>query len=303
MKKVQVGRAIQKYTVDLYIIKQKRKLFDEKRKGSNRLFDDEVTESILFEALPESDVSVVAYQPENCNVCILVLLRIHNRKRLMKHSETTRLYNHMSEDGMLSHGGFNCARSAGSSGRTEFNGNMSKFLNVPITFPQKSPGVKLVQNQLDWYGFYISPWTSQTCKMRYGQPVVGGRIQKNLKAFQNCRRVLEMTTLKFVAVQVLRVINFKFWSIIPPILSAAIQRELNVMKLAFGKNRTWITHCALQYKLTLVQHAVGFHKDVFSRGESSLLEVRKVFTNYEKNPENGRGGAGINKFCLAILCW
>ena len=102
MKKVQVGRAIQKYTVDLYIIKQKRKLFDEKRKGSNRLFDDAVTESILFEALPESDVSVVAYQPENCNVCILVLLRIHNRKRLMKHSEMTRLYKRiLSSNGML----------------------------------------------------------------------------------------------------------------------------------------------------------------------------------------------------------
>ena len=56
--------------------------------------------------------------------------------------------------------GFDCACSVSSSGRTVFNDNMSRFLNVPLTFPQKVAGMKLVQNQLVGYRFYISPWTA-----------------------------------------------------------------------------------------------------------------------------------------------
>ena len=68
---------------------------------------------------------------------------------------------------MLSHGGFDCAWSVCSTGRTVFNDNMSRFLNDQLTFPQKVAGVKLVQNQLDGYRFYISPWTaSMNCISR-----------------------------------------------------------------------------------------------------------------------------------------
>ena len=34
------------------------------------------------------------------------------------------------------------------------------------------------------------------------------------------------------------------------------------------------------YKHTLVQHPVGFHQDVFGKGDSSKLENRRVFYNY-----------------------
>ena len=57
------------------------------------------------------------------------------------------LYDYITQVGMLRHGGYDSAQSAGSSGLTEFNDTMARFLNVPSTFPRKVTGVKLVQKQ------------------------------------------------------------------------------------------------------------------------------------------------------------
>ena len=48
---------------------------------------------------------------------------------------------------------------------------------------------------------------------------------------------------------------------------------------------------------------VGFHQDVFGKGDSSKLENRRVFYNYGRDGSNGRGGFRVGTFAYAILDW
>jgi hypothetical protein len=53
---------------------------------------------------------------------------------------------------------------------------------------------------------------------------------------------------------------------------------------------------------TVVTHAVGFHRDVFDKGKP-ILENKKCFVVPSLGTGCGRGGAGKNKFVVALLDW
>ena len=153
--------------VQIDVIKQDRKMFNKKRKGSNDLSDREISDSVLFKPSSTADVSIVIFHSEESKASVLVLMRIHNRSNTTnpKMSEMIQLYDYITQDGMLRHGGYDSARSAGSSGLTEFNNTMARFLNVPSNFPRKVTGVKLVKKQFYWKAFYMSPWQKRACTM------------------------------------------------------------------------------------------------------------------------------------------
>ena len=63
-------------------------------------------------------------------------------------------------------------------------------------------------------------------------------------------------------------------------------------------------HCGAKMMFSLVQHAVGVHKDVFLDGVSSLENCMCFSIKTGKDGNTGRGtGLGMEKFVFAVLDW
>ena len=94
--------------------------------------------------------------------------------------------------------------------------------------------------------------------------------------------LLELSMTKVVAIKILCIINNDFGGrLFPPISVSAIKREEQLMSEAKkSQSRTTTLNNLLlcyvtRYRYTLVQHAVGFHKDFFQG-------VNRLYLKFEK---------------------
>ena len=307
-------------TVDIYTILKCHKEFDTNRKGCNDLSPQEIRKGYIFEPVSDGHVSVViAPEDKDCGHSVLVLLRFnesfHGGCTKLNDWHQHKLFEDVSK--LLSHQGYECHRFGGSSGKTSLDKHFFKFLHKPTTFPRLLKVVKLVQRDFTWEGIYVSPLTGKMVKHSYSTPIPGGVFQVSKELAEKYSFFTEFAEYKMMAAFVLHGSNKlqeqpkKYRNIL--IAPDAVAAELKCLKevqmklqlenqMNFSKQQL-LLRLSCSYKHTLVQHPVGFHQDVFGKGDSSKLENRRVFYNYAQDGSSGRGGFGLGTFAYAILDW
>jgi hypothetical protein len=160
----------------------------------------------------------------------------------------------------------------------------------------------------------------------YTPPKRGGAFRMTKQLFHKYKFLFtEFARKKMFAVLILSELNMQ-------IQPFAVENELSLIKKAreelgnyssernntgskFDKIRieksergTKIEHARLYYdynKVTLITHPVGYHRDSYGKGNKQGFENRLclVSADSKKNQGLGRGGAGPNKYVIALLDW
>ena len=84
----------------------------------------------------------------------------------------------------MAHGGYECMRSGGSSGKTETNSNLINFMKITNkNLPRKFSCVKILQTPHKWICIYVSKKSTDVDKFlavwKYTQPQQGGSFKMN----------------------------------------------------------------------------------------------------------------------------
>ena len=262
---------------------------------------------------------IIAPEDKECGNSVLVLLRFnesfHGGCTKLNDWQQHKLFEDVSK--LLSHQGYECHRFGGSSGKTALDKHFFKFLHKPTTFPRLMKSIKIVRHDFSWEDIYVSPLTGKMVKHSYSTPIPGGVFQVSKELAEKYPFFAEFAEHKMMAAFVLDALNKLPTSpkknrkivIAPDAVSAEMKclREVRMQlqsdnQLCFSKQQL-LLRLTCSYKHTLVQHPVGYHQDVFGKGDSSKLENRRVFYNYGRDGSSGRGGFGLGTFAYAILDW
>eukprot|EP00978_Attheya_sp_CCMP212_P027972 scaffold95216_cov68-Attheya_sp.AAC.10 len=196
------------------------------------------------------------------------------------------LYNYKS---ILVHAGkqrFEAYRSGESQGMcSKDSAAYRKHVHQPGSWPRKSSAVRKIivcsTNQCGYYGIYLCTTVPRTAYWFYNTPQTGGH--QKLKP----KQVEDFPLLA----------SFPDCRIIKPDENSNVIKDFSCVGY----------HLAMNASHTLVTHAVGFHRDIFSSGQaeikSKLLMVSFDRSDLSETIARGRGGGGPGFFVYAILDW
>ena len=207
--------------------------------------------------------------------------------------------------------------------------------------PRCSKGTVFLRDRdnLKWHLFYLGTKDGAAKYTYYTNPVPGGSFKMPSKLLQKYDCLRDFASIRPMAALVLEAVRRNIKQTKPKIpihtvCPIAVEQELKYIEHARHFLKEVISHHEKKYghkwtheqllilfyefyaenfqNYSLVMHAVGGHLDVFADGKPSL-ETRICFsfsldkvgnTNvWNTGCGNGRGGAGIGKFCFALLDW
>jgi hypothetical protein len=230
----------------------------------------------------------------------LLLLRFWNKTINTKKVNFRKFY----DDSMrlIPRQGVSVTRLGGSSGTLQNNSQkqLLQFLGRSGSFPRKASAVKFLNRGLYLQCLYISPYSGlPTHRTKYSPVHMGGAFKPSVPLIQKFPFLYDFAEAKIISALLLANVNT---TVVFKIHQAAVTKELGVISGCDGTYRKKVlldfigknTH-------TLVGHTVGYHRDVFANQQQSL-ENKTCFV-VPKKVGTGRGGAGTNKYVVALLDW
>ena len=241
----------------------------------------------------------------------------------------------------LKNNGLERRRTGGSSGQIAYSDELLLLLQSHNSSPRCSKGTVFLRDKdnLKWHLFYLGTKNGGVKYTYYTNPVPGGSFKMHPKLLQKYECLRDFASVRPMGALVLEKIeqhiqqnrtNVPVKNVCP----IAMKQELTYIDNARhflkdimshhekkqGKKLTYEELILLFYEFyaenfqnyTLVMHAVGGHLDVFADGKPSL-ETRICFSFlldkfentsvWNSGSGNGRGGAGMDKFCFALIHW
>ena len=167
-------------------------------------------------------------------------------------------------------------------------------------FPKDQSGLKLFQNKLTWTGVYLNGNSGAlTAKSwTYGQPRIGGSFKMKKDILKKSIAMQQFVLFKMQAADILVSVS----SLISP---SAVRYQLEQNRMAkklFHEDINQVCHVSSLNNYTVVQHAVGYHKDTF-KGRQPILENKICFAEPTIENCTGRGGCGSRAFVWSLLDW
>ena len=290
-------------SVDVYIFNQQTTFDSTIWKGSNNLTPEMIVGGRMFKPKPFAEASIILGRMSSSSTTMpLLLFRFHrpySESLKMSNAEQIKLYNTIITK--ISHSGYECMRRGGSSGHTELNQDFFKFIHTSGSFPRKAGAVKFFRKKLKWVCIYRPTTTNKMVSFTYSTPRRGGQFQVSTEDGVRFKVFKAMVEMKVFTAFVLQELSQELDISIAP---SSVETEIKEMRQAWkvcqsdkGQAVSLLTH---QSWWTLVQHPVGFHRDVFKK-KSKHLETKCVFTNGNMAPKMGRGGQGVQCFAFAVL--
>lgn len=274
------------------------------------------------------DIDIITGRFDACSSKETLLLfrsyKKHDRKgesTSMQESEVKNLYDAIFKQ--FKKMPFDVGRKGGSSGLPVADNDFFEFIGLPTSSPRQSRGVKFVKSGSAWACAYIKVGEEdygEAAYYCYGVPKRGGQFKASQELMTKFPFLYNFAETKVYAAFILNEINFLRSASVQP---TAVNNEIRIYEksvfIAPGMRWTSLSRkgresqlrprqaALVQYvmhnKHTLVTHPVGFHVDVFADGKESLEnKVCFVLGGRQKCPM-GRGGAGPNRFVIAILDW
>jgi hypothetical protein len=297
---------------------------DQESKGSNHINDKDVQSFFHFDPLdPYSKKSTqrrasLVIGDDGSGYGSILLCRFHNMPpELGKKRSTRELYRDLYAG--LSNDGLERIRVGGSSGFITYSDELLKLMMTPNSTPRNSLGVLWLKDvdNLKWHFFYISTKVGEAMTWQYSNPKEGGQVTMSPKVFQKYNFLCSFVSTKGLAAAIVVAIGNTDISICPIAVKEELQNVAFTRKFieqfSLDKNLSPQQKLGLFYAFysenylsyTLVQHPVGRHLDTFANGKPSL-ENRVCFSFLLRQNEKkgyGRGGAGMHRFCFALLDW
>ena len=275
----------------------------------------------------------MGYDPDEPSVGSVLLCRFLKMKPLFKgkgqRSKTflIALQKHLKNEGLERR------RVGGSSGFLEYNKELKILMSTPNSAPKCSKGVVWLRSKdnLRWHVFYCSQ--EGTWKYTYyTTPKPGGSFEMPPTYFETYYFLQDFASTKPLAASILHALRqhntpMQCCIKICPVAVAeemknvAAARDFMIQYLRAHKitiDKSAIKLMFYQFyatnflNFTLIMHAVGRHLDFFSESKPSL--ENRVCFSFDLNKQGqsgvgstgsgyGRGGAGTERFCYALLDW
>lgn len=223
---------------------------------------------------------------------------------------------------MLSNGGIERRRSGGSSGFVSYSESFMRLMSTSNSSPRASCGAVWLRakDDLKFYVMYMSTKEGDVKSFQYSTPVRGGSFLMPEELLKKHVALRTFIMTKSLAADIITKIEEEphevhglssGYRICPvacseEIICANHARAFVSATLTAQDQRRQLNFYLFYnvnfIKFTLVQHPVGRHKDIFADGKPSL-ENRICFSFQKKGNDYGRGGAGMDNFCYALLDW
>jgi hypothetical protein len=250
------------------------------------------------------DVTIVVGDPSNGqanhNHSPLLLLRFWNKVINTKYVNFRKFYHDSKK--LLPRQGVSVSRLGGSSG-TLHNSSQKKllqFLGRPGSFPRKATGVKFLNRGLYLQCLYVSPYTGcATHRAKYSPVQEGGAFKPTMRLIKQYPFLYDFAEAKVLSALILANLN----NMLPfNIHQAAVAKEIAAVCDCDDSYRKIMLRDFINKNMhTLVGHPVGYHRDIFAKQKQSL--ENKICFIVQKQSGMGRGGAGPNKYVVALLDW
>jgi hypothetical protein len=260
---------------------------------------------------PEVDVTIILGEsPNSQQNCSLLLMRFWRTGRFSRDFSETKLWNDIME--ILPRNGTSATRIGGSSGTLQrgLSKTFLDFVHQPGAFPRKAMAVKFVREKLFYRCLYISPYTGKvTTRTKYSPAHKGGVFKVTVPMLRRSPFLFEFAEYKIISAIICKnLLHFTGVAIQP----LAVDNELQNLSKAcvgdhaespFSSKRQRILHRFIaKSRHTVVTHAVGYHRDIFDKG-NPILENKKCFVVPGFGKGCDRGGAGKDYFVAALLDW
>ena len=287
------------------------------------------------------DVSLlIGYDNTKEDTASILLCRFHKMNpsfKLKKQNSKSLLKDLQNE---LKNDGLERRRVGGSSGKIGFTKEMKLLMKTHNSSPRCSKGVVWLKDKSDlkWHLFYLGTKDGDLKYTYYTTPRPGGSFLMPPDKFETYHFLQDFASTKALAAIIVTKLEsnperpFPNLRICPiavaeELANATASREFLkafIQKDSAPKNQKppadkriiklmFYQFYALHFlNFTLIMHAVGRHLDSFSENKPSL-ENRICFTfplnDYKKTELSntgyryGRGGAGMDVFCYALLDW
>jgi hypothetical protein len=236
-------------------------------------------------------------------------------------------------------GGWEAKRPGGSSGRPRYDAEFFRFIKRPGSFPRKGRGVKFVKYGRQWLCGYIRVKARARrfpgVSFSYSAPRRGGQFNVAEDVLNRFPFLVDFAEIKIYAALVLNSLNQQESSV--PVQKSAVAYELGVLQMCAAEattelvlkgtdelppkqirkeRRSWADNHRKRFRRmviekftshnqhTLVQHPVGFHRDIFRDGKECLEnKICFVLDGQHVSDPMGRGGRGHDKFVVVFLDW
>lgn len=316
--------------------------YDKSRKGCNKITPKELEGSFYYDqnanAIDDYDVTIIVGFEDGGTAASVLLCRFHkfdpciaNPRALLidLQKELTNKYERR--------------RVGGSSGFMTYSEELMKgLLGVSNSSPRASKGAVWLRDK-DNLKIHLLYFSTKECELKdayYTTPRPGGSFQMTEELMEKYHFLHDFIATKPLAAAIFTEIESMIGNYpnLPQlkICTIAVKHELQNAEIARHFVKTFIKkynrrkaskerykrheHSLLFYRFyaihflnfTLVMHPVGGHLDVFADKQPSL-ENRVCFSfDLDQNGRTGiqhtgyrygRGGAGMNKFCFALLDW
>lgn len=290
--------------VELVIFKKVRQ-FDAHLMGTNDPTVAEMNESYCIDSpftKHRVDVTIVVGDPSNGQAehYPLLLLRFWN-KAINTHKVDFRSFYDESKKLVPRHG-VSVTRLGGSSGTLQNSSQkqLLKFLGRPGSFPRKASAVKFLNRGLYLQCLYVSPYSGDaTHRTKYSPVHMGGAFKPTQRLVKQFPFLYDFAEAKVISALLLQNVNK---TVAFNIHQASVTKELGAIWDCDHSSRKKMLRDFIDKNThTLVGHPVGYHRDVFTERRQSL--ENKICFVVPRQLGMGRGGAGPNKYVVALLDW
>jgi hypothetical protein len=273
--------------------------------GTNEPTVSEMSESYYFDrcfSKKSVDVTIIVGRPTNGQAGHYPLLLLRFWKKAINTKKVN--FKKFIDDsmGLIPRMGVSVTRLGGSSGtmHNQSQRKLFEFLSRPGSFPRRSCGVKFVNRTLYLQCLYISPYSGKaTHRTKYSPVHVGGAFKPTKLLVEQYPFLYNFAEAKVIAALLLENMNTTLQF---EIHKAAVCKELGVISDCDSSSRKTMLQDFIKVNThTLVCHAVGYHRDNFT-GQKPSLENKICFVVPRKTGM-GRGGAGPDKYVVALLDW
>ncbi|GFH47040.1 predicted protein [Chaetoceros tenuissimus] len=306
------------------------------RGHKDRFKSADISKMVYFDHNKHSndcDVTIIIGINNDRKTGTLLLCRFHRLQAKLGIISERLLLEQLQSQLPFHNNGLERMRTGGSSGLCSYSPELKQMLHTHNSTPRMSKGsiFLLRADRLQWDIFYIGTKDKlSTVKHTwYSNPVSGGNFNMEEWMFREHAFLSEFCATKPLTAQLLKCIRTSTKTPDLNIAINAIEEELQnmycaraVVKLFLDgkkmkpqaiRQQFYIFYAFMFLNFTLVMHAVALHLDRFSDGEESL-ENRLCFSfPLDRDGRSGlaktgscpygRGGAGLDRFCFALLDW
>ena len=214
--------------------------------------------------------------------------------------------------------GMESSRSGGSQGKCVFNKLMKKHMKHPGNFPRHTNGMMIIilnsSQRCGYIGIYSCPYeVDGSLKLWfYNTPRVGGHQQLTREQLMQFPLLMQFPSCRIESAQLMNFRNTKlpYRKVCPTAVVNMLgewQDALKVCEQDSFRNLVGY-YMARRCRLTLLAHAVGYHKDTFSNNNGDKIENKILLVSKDRSDTSsqvalGRGGAGPGIFVYALLDW